>query len=85
MSQLLKMLLTTQEAAQACSLSEGYIKAALRSGELPKVKHGRCTRIRVEDLQRWNARKIVGTVADHDGSLTENSENQVTEKTVHIR
>lgn len=81
----LQLLVTTAEAAAACRMSEGYIKKALRSGELRKVKHGRATRIRIEDLRAWNARNLVGSTADPVRSWTENQENQVVEKTVSVR
>lgn len=81
-----KLLLKVAEVAYAIGMSEGYVKAAIRAKQLPIVKHGRCTRIDIDDLKAWNtSRKIVGTTSVHDGSLTENPKNQVIEKTVGVR
>ena len=58
-----------REAAEACGMSEGYIRGAIRRKELPRVKHGSAVRIDVEDLKQWNnAAKIEVSVEAHGQS-----------------
>ena len=85
----MKTFLTRLEAADEAGVSEGFIKKEIREGRLIARKIGRrLTRIHCEEFHAWAKRqpvKIAGSTTGHDGSRTENGENQVTEKTVHIR
>lgn len=78
------ILFTISEAAKQTMMSEGFIKAAIRSGELRSGKFGKSRRILADDLKAW-AVKIVVKTTDHGQSLTDSAQNQVTEKTVSVR
>jgi len=82
------LLLTIPEAADEIRMSPGYVKKEIREGRLTARKCGRHTRIERRALEVWIQRqpvKIVGNATDHDGSLTDTGQNQVTEKTVSAR
>ena len=80
-----QLLLTIAEAANTTRMSEGFIKAAIRSGELRSGKFGRNRRILVDDLRAWAVRIIAGNTTDHGQSPAETSGNQVIERTVGVR
>ncbi|MDK2744251.1 MAG: helix-turn-helix domain-containing protein [Nitrospira sp. BO4] len=46
-------LLSIKEAAQYLSCSEAMLRKWIHQGKVPKVKIGRLTRIRLEDLTAW--------------------------------
>lgn len=58
------ILLTIKEAAMELRLSQGFIRAAIRRGELPVVKFGRSLRIFREQLIRWARRNEVTAKVD---------------------
>lgn len=61
-------LLTVAEAAKHVRMSEGWIKKAIRDGELQVIRFGkvRGVRIRIEDLQDYIERKIEVSAKSHE-------------------
>ena len=55
-------LLTAKQAADVLAVSEGLVRKLLRTGVLPKVKVGRCTRVRRSDLEHIIALGTVPTL-----------------------
>lgn len=47
------ILLTIKEAAAAIRMSQGWIKKAVRQGDLRAIHFGRSVRIRPEDLEEY--------------------------------
>lgn len=76
-------LLTIEEAAERIGMSKGWIKQAIRSGELVHAKFGKCVRIRIGDLEEYIDGKIVGTTRSRQGSGGTKGHLEVIEKTVY--
>lgn len=69
-------LLTIDEAAKRIHMSHGWIKKAIRTGELDVVRFGkRCVRIREQELEVYVRRKIEGNAQSLDRALEEIREN----------
>ena len=78
-------LLTIKEAAAQCRMSQGWIKKAIRQGELPCVRFGRYVRIFEEALERYARSKIAVTTSSRDRSSPDTGSTGVSEKTVSYR
>lgn len=79
----MKLLFTTEEAAQIVSCSRGYLKEQIRTRRLIARKLGRMTRIHIEDLRTWamaqpTKNEVTATVQGE--SPTKDQVNQVLEK-----
>lgn len=55
------ILLTIEQAAEAIQMSKGWIRRAIKEGELPCIRLGHAMRVRPEDLIAYVDRKIEGT------------------------
>ena len=53
-------LLRATDVATRLNISRSQAFALMRSGELPSVKFGRCTRCRPEDLEAFIASRLSG-------------------------
>lgn len=64
-------LLTIDEAAKRIRMSSGWIRSAVRAGELRIVRFGkvRGVRIRPEDLEAFVRNKIVGIARSHEQGM----------------
>lgn len=64
-------LLTIKDAAAAIRMSEGFVRQAIRCGDLLVVRLGkvRGKRIRPEDLERFVAGRIEGTTRSHEQEM----------------
>ena len=51
----MRLLLKPEEAAEALAISPRTLWALTNSGEIPKLKIGRCVRYDVDDLRAWVA------------------------------
>lgn len=51
-SESAERLLTVRQAAEALNVSPRFINKLLADGELERIKLGRCTRIRRDDIER---------------------------------
>ncbi len=52
-------------------MSQGFIKAAIRSGELPVIKLGSQTRVQMADLEQWWLTKRRTKEQKENGHATE--------------
>jgi excisionase family DNA binding protein len=79
-------LLTIKDAADHLQMSEGFVKKAIRNGELAVVRFGsRCVRIRPEDLDRYVKAKIEGASQSRDGLPADLKATPFQEKSVSYR
>ncbi|HEV2125450.1 MAG TPA: helix-turn-helix domain-containing protein [Chloroflexota bacterium] len=56
-----RLLYRVPEVAAMTGLADSYIWRLIQRGELPVVKIGRATRIRIEDLQKFIEERSAGT------------------------
>lgn len=59
------LLIRVADAAERYSVSKATINRALRKGEIPRIKRGRCTLLPLEDADAW-ARGDMPTATDSD-------------------
>lgn len=77
-------LLTIKDAADALQMSQGWIKKAIREGELPVIRFGRSVRIFEEQLVRY-CKKFEGTTESLEGSPQESSVQAFQDKSAGYR
>lgn len=53
MAEKAPLLIRIADAAERYSISRATINRALRNGEIPRIKRGRCTLLPLEDADAW--------------------------------